>query len=531
MIKQPPSIFNDVIGPVMMGPSSSHTAGPARIGKLARQLLRGDLQQVRVEFAATGSYALVYQGQGTDRGLVGGLLGWGPEDHRLSRSLEEAAKQGIDVEFHVLDFAADHPNTARIILKSDEDQVNLTALSVGGGMIEIVEVNGFPVSISGDFFEVLFFLDKGHGAVAGDLLEHLTPLGLIVEGLDVATVSGQSLVSLKLRHELPAPTLEAAAKRLGAQEVLQLSPVLPVLSRKDGKVPFNTAAEMLALAQKDGLQLWEAASRYEMARSGWSQDQVFNKMEEILGFMESSVQDGLKNTSRPGKILKPQAGMVQRAAAEGKLLPVGALNTITAWAMAVLEVNSYLGVVVAAPTAGSCGVLPGAILGMAAEMKATKEEKVKALLAAGGIGLLIAKQATFAAEVCGCQAECGAASAMAAAGIVQLAGGSAEQGVGAASIALQNLLGMICDPVAELVEVPCLGKNVMGAVNAVAAANMLLAGVNALIPLDEVIVSMYEVGKLLPRELRCTGLGGLAVTPTGKALKAGISCPKLCTGR
>ena len=528
MIKQSPSIFNDVIGPVMMGPSSSHSAGPARIGKLARQLLRGDLRHAVVKFAAGGSYALVYQGQGTDRGFAGGLLGWGPEDERLSRSLEEAAALGIHVEFRVEDYAADHPNTARISLMSDEDQVNLTALSVGGGMIEIVEINGFPVSISGDFFEVLFFLEKGQKAKVGAeaLTKYLGSLGLKVEGCDVATLQEGSLVSLKLREELSKAVLGEASRRINAKKALQLSPVLPVLSCKDCVLPFQTGAEMLSFARKEGLRLWEAAARYEMARSGWSEEQVLAKMREIIGFMEASVQDGLKNTTRPGKILKPQSGLVSQAAAEGKLLPIGALHTITAWSMAVLEVNSYLGVVVAAPTAGSCGVLPGAILGMAAEMGATAEEKVKAMLAAGGIGLLIAKQATFAAEVCGCQAECGAASAMAAAGIVELAGGSAEQAVGAASIALQNLLGMICDPVAELVEVPCLGKNVVAAVNAVAAANMLLAGVDALIPLDEVIISMYEVGSLLPRELRCTGLGGLAVTPTGKSLKAGIGCPR-----
>ncbi|HHW03739.1 MAG TPA: hypothetical protein GXX35_13200 [Thermoanaerobacterales bacterium] len=154
------------------------------------------------------------------------------------------------------------------------------------------------------------------------------------------------------------------------------------------------------------------------------------------------------------------------------------------------------------------------------------DEKAKALLAAGGIGVLIAEQATFAAEVCGCQAECGAASAMAAAGVVQLAGGTAEQGVAAASIALQNLLYLICDPVAELVEVPCLGKNVMAAVNAVASANMALAGVYPVIPLDEVIQAMYQVGKMLPRDLRCTGLGGLAVTTTGQEIKRRLSSAK-----
>lgn len=146
----------------------------------------------------------------------------------------------------------------------------------------------------------------------------------------------------------------------------------------------------------------------------------------------------------------------------------------------------------------------------------SKEDKVKALLAAGIVGLFIAEHATFAAEICGCQAECGAGSAMAAAGVVQLFGGTPKQCAAAASMALQNVLGMICDSVADLVEIPCLGRNVLGTVNAITCANMALAGVEEIIPLDETIVSMMEVGKLMPNELCCTGKGGLAVTCTSK---------------
>jgi L-serine dehydratase len=148
-------------------------------------------------------------------------------------------------------------------------------------------------------------------------------------------------------------------------------------------------------------------------------------------------------------------------------------------------------------------------------MDLSLEDITKGMLAAGMIGLFIAQSATFAAEVGGCQVECGAGSSMAAAGLVQIMDGSAKQAVDAASMALQNVMGMVCDPVGDRVEVPCLGKNVMAGVNAIACANMALAGFDKVIPLDEVIDSMYKVGQMLPSELRCTGKGGLSVTPMG----------------
>jgi L-serine dehydratase len=156
-------------------------------------------------------------------------------------------------------------------------------------------------------------------------------------------------------------------------------------------------------------------------------------------------------------------------------------------------------------------------------MGLSKEDMARAMLAGGMIGVFIAAQATFAAEVGGCQAECGAGSGMAAAALVSLAGGSTQQALNAASMALQNILGMICDPVANRVEVPCLGKNVMAASNALACANMALAGYDPVIPLDEVIQTMDVVGKMLPSELRCTGKGGLSTTATSKAIENRLS--------
>jgi L-serine dehydratase len=176
-------------------------------------------------------------------------------------------------------------------------------------------------------------------------------------------------------------------------------------------------------------------------------------------------------------------------------------------------------VIVASPTAGSCGVVPGALLGVAATMNTSDDLLVDALLTAGLIGMFIADGATFAAEEGGCMAECGSASGMSAAALVVMANGTTEQGLAAASQALQNSFGMTCDTVANRVEAPCLGKNTMAAANAMAAANMALAGFNHLIPIDEVIVAMSAVGKQMPRELCCTGLGGIAVCPTSKKIE------------
>jgi L-serine dehydratase len=189
-----------------------------------------------------------------------------------------------------------------------------------------------------------------------------------------------------------------------------------------------------------------------------------------------------------------------------------------------MDVKSSMGIIVAAPTAGSCGTLPGTCLGVANALDMSEEKKVKAMLAAGLIGVFIAQKATFSAELGGCQAETGSGSAMAAAALVTLFDGTFEQVLAAASLALQNTFGLVCDPVANRVEAPCLGKNVMMAGNALSAANMILAGFAALIPLDEVIVAMHKVGQSMPCELKCTGKGGLSLTPTAQGLlRADIS--------
>jgi L-serine dehydratase len=267
------------------------------------------------------------------------------------------------------------------------------------------------------------------------------------------------------------------------------------------------------------LSLWELAVHYESARGNISHDLVIDQMKEIVCILQKSIQQGIQGTKYADRILGYQSGQFQTLMENHQLLESGMLNQIILYVTAMMEVKSSMGVIVASPTAGACAGLPGACIGAASAMGLSLEETTHAMLAAGMIGVFIAAHATFAAEVGGCQAECGAGSGMAAAALVTLARGTASQAVNASSMALQNILGMICDPVANRVEVPCLGKNVMAASNALACANMALADFDAVIPLDEVIETMDRVGKSIPAQLRCTALGGLSITRTSKAIE------------
>jgi L-serine dehydratase len=192
--------------------------------------------------------------------------------------------------------------------------------------------------------------------------------------------------------------------------------------------------------------------------------------------------------------------------------------------MAVMHVNGAMGVVCAAPTGGAAGTLPGTLVTLAEERGLDRAAIARAMFAAGAVGVIVAQRATFAAEVAGCQVEIGAAGAMAAAAVVEAMGGSAAQACHAAAIAFQNTLGSVCDPVQGMVEIPCHTRNAMAAANAFLCADLVLGGYANPVPLDETIDVVYDVGRMLPSELRCTARGGLALAPSAQAIKAKSPC-------
>ena len=512
-MKTYPSIFNDVIGPVMRGPSSSHCAASIRIGRMCRDLMDGDIQEVYVEFDTNGSLATTHKGQGSDMGLFGGFLGWEAYEERLPEYLSAIEEAGIQIKIDIHPIGATHPNTYKLTLTNKKESRELTAISTGGGMIEILEIDGAQVSMAGDFYQTLVYVSSPGSLI--EFIETSMPCD------EIALRTGKStFIEIKANQFL---TTEICSELLQMDEVLfikKINPVLPVMSRKDLEVPFITCEEMLAFNSDKNHALWELAVDYESMRGNISRGEVFEKMRSIVQIMQNSIDLGLKGTKYADRILGPQSLGFQKQLEDKKLVEGDILNQVILYTSAMMEVKSSMGVVVAAPTAGSCGALPGAIIGIGRGLSLHEDELVKAMLAAGIIGVFIAAHATFAAEVGGCMAECGSGSGMAAAGIVELKKGTLDQSLGAASMALQSSLGMICDMIADRVEAPCLNRNVMAATNAISCANMALSDYNHLIPLDEVVETMKKVGDAIPNTLRCTGLGGLAITKTAKKIEA-----------
>ncbi|MBX2920630.1 MAG: L-serine ammonia-lyase, iron-sulfur-dependent, subunit alpha [Chitinophagaceae bacterium] len=507
-----PSIFNDVIGPVMRGPSSSHCAAALRIGRIGRDLMGGVIKNILVEFDPGGSLATTHKSQGSDMGLFGGFLGWEAYDERLPEAERYIEMAGIQVDIAITDIAARHPNTYKITLHNSEESRSLTAISTGGGMIEIIEVDGAKVSMAGDYFETLVYVEA-----AADISSFLS--SSFTSGTVIFHDGAVPFFEIKSQHFPSGSLLQEWMQLPNVRCIKKIHPVLPVLSSPNISVPFITCEEMMAYNEDKSLELWQLAVHYEAARGNISHEEVMSKMREIVQIMRNSIYSGLQGTHYDDRILGAQSVQFQEKKAKKKLVEGEVLNTIIMYVSAMMEVKSSMGVIVAAPTAGSCGALPGAVIGVGDARKINEEEVIKAMMAAAVIGVFIAAHATFAAEVGGCQAECGSGSGMAAAAITYLAGGSLHQSIAAASVALQNSLGMICDPIANRVEAPCLGKNVMAATNALSCANMALADYNHLIPLDEVIDAMDKVGNSIPHTLRCTNLGGLSVTKAAKALE------------
>ena len=503
----PVSLFNDVIGPVMRGPSSSHCAAALRIGRLARDLMQGEIQNVLVEFDENGSLPATHESQGSDMGLFGGLLGWNADDPRLPESAAALKDAGIALNIVTIAAGDPHPNTYRLTLRNAHSQHTLIAISTGGGMIEVLSLDGIPLSMDGGYHETLLWYPK---------IQLPNFQAAVVQ---IHDLGHGWLVHLKDDHFHEPPEPKPLATR-------HLAPVLPVPSRPDITLPFCDANSMLAWDGDRHTPLHELAIRYECDRGALSRDDVRSKMRHIVDILETSLRSGIAGTSYPDRVLHAQSPLFNAALQQGRLLDGGALNPIILNVSAMMEVKSSMGVIVAAPTAGACAALPGAVIGMADWMGQDIEAKIDAFLAAGLIGVFIATRWTFAAEVGGCQAEGGSASAMAAAALVTLAKGSRNQALAAASMALQNTLGLICDPIANRVEAPCLGKNLMAASNALACANIALAGFDPLVPLDEVIDAAKEVSSRMPREHRCTSLGGLAATPTSRAIEARLTAAK-----
>lgn len=260
----------------------------------------------------------------------------------------------------------------------------------------------------------------------------------------------------------------------------------------------------------------------EVTVTGRSREEVIAFMDRNLRVMEEAVERGIKGVKSHSGLTGGDAVLLQAYIQKGNFLTGETVLDAVSKAVATNEVNAAMGTICATPTAGSAGVVPGTLFALKNKLNPTREQMVAFLFTAGAFGFVVANNASISGAAGGCQAEVGSAAGMAAAAIVEMAGGTPDQCAQAMAITLKNMLGLVCDPVAGLVEVPCVKRNAMGAANAMVAADMALAGVTSRIPCDEVIDAMYKIGQNMPTALKETAQGGLAATPTGRKLEAKI---------
>lgn len=282
---------------------------------------------------------------------------------------------------------------------------------------------------------------------------------------------------------------------------------------------YHSCRQLLEMTEARKLPIHEIVIDNEMKNSNITRAEVFEKMKERYGIMHASAERALEQPlSTEGSLITGIASNQYRYSKSGATLCGRFVNTVMARALSCSEVNASMGKICAMPTAGSCGIVPAVLITIGEEYNKTEEEVISALITASGLGTIVVENATVAGSEGGCQAECGVAAAMAAAGAVELSGGTPAMSMEAFSLALINIMGLVCDPVAGLVQIPCAQRNASQAVNALLSADMALGGATFPIPTDEVIDAMYKVGRLLPVQLRETAMGGIAATETAKEI-------------
>ena len=282
----------------------------------------------------------------------------------------------------------------------------------------------------------------------------------------------------------------------------------------------RSGEELLKICDEEGISLSEYAIRTEMENRDTTREDIIKRMKNNLRVMQEAAYEGMENeVYSVSGLIGGDGHKLNNYLKKGKSLTGDITIKAMAMALSSSEVNASMGRIVACPTAGSCGILPAVILSAGEKLKSSEDELVNALLVASAVGMIIGMNATLSGAEGGCQAECGSAAAMGAAAVVDMMGGTPKMSLDAAAIVIKNILGLVCDPVAGLVEIPCAKRNAAGAISALCTADMVMAGVTSHIPFDDTVSAMYRVGTSLPEALRETAQGGLAITRRGIELK------------
>lgn len=556
--------LRDIIGPIMVGPSSSHTAGALRIARMARRLLSA--APARADITLYGSFAHTGTGHGTDKALVAGLLGLEADDLRIRDSFFLAKGAGLEFAFtratdaHAEAAGVEHPNTVDMrIVDADGERIEVRGVSVGGGAAAIRRIDGVDVDISGKRTSVVVSQRDERGVLA-----HIARC-LSDAAVNIATTrmyrtrrGAHAYTVMEVDGSVPARAKEAIEQDprvMGVRVIPADGPEggmigdgaavdgrddaaaaggeqnggaaggmtdrqIEAAEERFARCDFTTGAELLALCGREGCSIAQAmAAREEaLAALDGADAGTDEYLTRVLDVMRASTEKPLREPEQSiGGLIGGEAHDSAAACARPDAVIDGIAADAMVRAMAVLETNACMGRIVATPTAGSSGVLPGVLFALQ-NGKGFDDATLRAgVLTASAVGYLAARNATVSGAEGGCQAEVGTAAAMAAAAAVEMAGGTPAAALDAASNALCALMGLVCDPVGGLVEIPCQKRNGSAAAVALTCAQIALAGVPNLVPFDETVAAMDAVGRTLPATLRETALGGIAAAPSACA--------------
>ncbi len=519
-----PEFFNDVFGPVMQPGSSSHTAGPCRLGYLAGCLLGEPVARMRVELDPNGSFAGTFGIMAEDRAMVAGVLGYLPDDPRLFRSFELAEEAGVAVEFAFTEITeSKHPNAIKFVLTGKSGlMVDLVGDSTGGGMVETVTIDGFPYKTLGDAFVLL--VQDPQEALSDEKLERLRAELLDVVDAQTVPVDGRGVLyafAVPVEPDLPA-LREVLDGDVPVLRLALLRPLLPVVSQPDRKPQlFDTMTRWRELAAENDLPLWEVAVQYEMDASGWPFSWVVDRMRELSLVMRRQTRAVYEeDVAVIDTEFKPDfAGRWMRHAETPARVSDGVTAQTIKYAYGagagVPGVENVPG-----PMGGGAGYIYAALSAVCEARGLSDDDLLRGLFVAAGIGAIAYTRTEPTGEVLGCTGESGVCGAMAAAAIVEMVGGSPEAVENAASLALQAFMGLPCDPMPGGLSQPCRSRIMAATCMAHVFADLSLAGHQAVLPLHEAIDVADRIGRALPPELLCTSEGGCCLAPAAQACKA-----------
>ncbi|MDF2510189.1 MAG: hypothetical protein K0S04_55 [Herbinix sp.] len=512
MMMNYPDFFNDVFGPIMQPGSSSHTAAPCRIGLLARSFLGEQPVEARFIMDTEGSFAGTFGIMKEDKGMLSGVLGFGPEDERINQVFNIAQNEGLKYSY-IFDQMKEssHLNSIKIVLRGISGKtVELVGDSTGGGMVCIKKLDGFEVNLIGETYVLLVF-----SAISA--VQEKSLLQITGEYLESGIIINQERTLNFYKYSEP-PGIARIKAEFADVRIELLNPVLPVVFQRNRMTQlFKTVSEWRHIASERKISMSQAAVEYEMASSLWPEEKVIEYMKELKHILHRQINAAYETyeEKEASEFERMDSGLWSDYQKGSRVLSGSVIGNVIKRTIGVNQ--KTIGVpIVPGPMGTGGGYLFSAMLSVKEAYGLSEDDLLRGLFVAAGIGAISYTHTSPTGEVVGCGGECGVCCAMGAAAIVEMCGGNGHQIENAASLALQTFIGLPCDPVIGGYEAPCFSRVIAAASLAVVYADLALAGSQAVIPYDEMVQALDLVGKGMPPELLCTSKGGCCTTPTAK---------------